>query len=510
MRAPRRPGWLTTPILAVSGLSIGSGLAQFGVTAVIGDVAAAFGEVGDGGDLTAQIGLPATTVGLALALIRLTSLAALPVSSVADRVGRQRVLVAMSVVGLGLTTFAALAPGFWWYVTLVALARPALSGVNAVAGVVASEETRAKDRSAAIALVTAAYGVGAGLIVVGRAALGDVATFRIVTAAAVRPAARCCRSSCAAHGSRASRAATSARAGCSVRSPAPYVRSVALLSALSGLDRARHRTGVLVPVRLRRTRARHVLRTARAARRARRPGRPRRHPARTGGGGPHRPQPRRRRVDGWDRRRGRLGVRRDDTRLAVGYLLAILSSSAFAPPTGALGAELVPTRIRATLAGWITFAGVLGAVIGIAGFGVLADATGGFDRAARTIGIVTALTSAGLPAAARDARGRARGPRGGRDADDCRRGLTDRRRQARRFGGASSSPSVAVTHATRSSGRGRGSGTVSTVTRPVLRIRDAAAGGGPAPTPRGPPAGRAAGRRARRRPPRCPSGRAAP
>jgi hypothetical protein len=85
MRELRRPGWLTTPILAVSGLSIGSGIAQFGVTAVIGDVAAAFGEVGNGGDLTSQIGLPATTVGLALALIRLTSLAALPVASIADR-----------------------------------------------------------------------------------------------------------------------------------------------------------------------------------------------------------------------------------------------------------------------------------------------------------------------------------------------------------------------------------------------------------------------------------------
>jgi MFS family permease len=85
-----------------------------------------------------------------------------------------------------------------------------------------------------------------------------------------------------------------------------------------------------------------------------------------------------------------------DTRLAVGYLLAITSSSAFAPPTGALGAELVPTRIRATLAGWITFAGVLGAVVGIAGFGVLADATGGFDRAARLIGVVTALSAIGF------------------------------------------------------------------------------------------------------------------
>jgi MFS family permease len=82
--------------------------------------------------------------------------------------------------------------------------------------------------------------------------------------------------------------------------------------------------------------------------------------------------------------------------LAVGYLLAIMASSSFAPPTGALGAELVPTRIRATLAGWVTFAGVLGAVVGIAGFGVLADATGGFDQAARAIGVVTALTATGF------------------------------------------------------------------------------------------------------------------
>ena len=35
-------------------------------------------------------------------------------------------------------------------------------------------------------------------------------------------------------------------------------------------------------------------------------------------------------------------------------------------------------------------------MIGIAGFGILADATGGFDRAARTIGIVTAITSIGF------------------------------------------------------------------------------------------------------------------
>ena len=395
MRRPRRPGWLTTPVLAVSGLSVGSGIAQFGVTAVIGDVAAAFGEVGVGDDLTAQIGLPATTVGLALALVRLTSLASLPAASVADRLGRQRVLVALSVVGLGLTTVAALAPSFWWYVALVALARPALSGVNAVTGVVASEETRTKDRSAAIALVTAAYGIGAGLIVVARAALGDLATFRVVTAAAAVPLVLL---PLIVRGTREPRITRGHLRGQGMLGAVPraHVRSVALLSILSGLIAlatgpafsylfvyGERVLGVsagllallvvlagpagLVGILLGRAAADRLGRNLAAG--VSMAGTGVAVAYAYGGSAP---------------------------RLAVGYLLAIAASSAFAPPTGALGAELVPTRVRATLAGWITFAGVLGAVIGIAGFGVLADATGGFDRASRAIGIVTAVTALGF------------------------------------------------------------------------------------------------------------------
>jgi MFS family permease len=395
MRELRRPGWLTTPILAVSGLSIGSGIAQFGVTAVIGDVAAAFGELSDGGDLTSQIGLPATTVGLALALVRLTSLASLPVASIADRSGRQRVLVALSVIGLGLTAVAALAPGFWWYVALVALARPALSGVNAVTGVVASEETRTKDRSAAIALVTAAYGLGAGLIVVGRAALGQLATFRIVTAFALIPLILL---PFIVRGTREPRIARDrlAEQGMLGSVPRTYVRSVALLSALSGLialatgpafsylfvygERVLGMSSGLLAllVVLAGPAGLVGILLGRAA--ADRIGRNLAAGVSMAGTGA---------AVAW-------AYGGTDTRLAVGYLLAITASSAFAPPTGALGAELVPTRIRATLAGWITFAGVLGAVIGIAGFGVLADATGGFDSAARLIGVVTALSAIGF------------------------------------------------------------------------------------------------------------------
>jgi len=391
----RRPAWLTTPILAVSALSIASGIAQFGVTAVIGDVAAHFGDINGGDDLASQIGLPATTVGLALALVRLTSLAALPVVAIADRYGRRRVLLGLTVTGLGLTVVAAAAPSFWWYVALVAIARPALSGINAVAGVVAAEETRTRDRSAAIALITAAYGLGAGLISVGRGLAGGAASFRVVTAAAIVPllalplVARRMREPAIAE-------RTIAPVGLPGYVPPGHRRSVFLLSALSGaiaLGTGPAFTYLFVygervlgvspltlsiVVLLAGPAGLIGILAGRAA--ADRIGR---------------------NVSG--------GVSMALTgvavafayggtasQLIVGYLAAILASSAFAPPTGALGAELVPTRIRATLAGWVTFAGVLGAVTGIFGFGRLADATGGFDSAARTIGIVVAIAAAGF------------------------------------------------------------------------------------------------------------------
>lgn len=391
----RRPGWLTTPILAVSGLSIASGLAQFGVTAVIGDVAAAFGQVGVGDDLASQIGLPATTVGLALALVRLASLASLPATAIADRVGRRRMVLGMAAVGLGLTTLAALAPSFWWYVALVALARPALSGVNAVAGVVAAEETRTRDRSAAIAVITAAYGVGAGLIVVGRSLAGPYATFRTVTAAALLPLLLLPLLARRTREPEIARDLTDAR-GILGSVPREHRRSVALLSTLSGMIAlatgpafsylfvyGERVLGVspgllavlvvlagptgLVGILVGRAAADRIGRNVAAGVSM----------AATGI------------TVAW-------AYGGTATQLATGYLLAIMTSSAFAPPTGALGAELVPTRIRATLAGWVTFAGVLGAVIGISGFGVLADATGGFDRAALAIGLITVVTAAGF------------------------------------------------------------------------------------------------------------------
>jgi AAHS family 4-hydroxybenzoate transporter-like MFS transporter len=57
--------------------------------------------------------------------------------------------------------------------------------------------------------------------------------------------------------------------------------------------------------------------------------------------------------------------------LVGGYLAAIFATSVFAPATGAMAAELFPTSVRATVAGWMGVAGILGAVTGLVLFGVL-------------------------------------------------------------------------------------------------------------------------------------------
>jgi len=391
----RRPDWLTTPVLTVAVLSVASGLAQFSVTTVIGDVAAHFGEPGVGDELTAQLGLPATTVGVALALIRLSSLGSLPAAAMADRLGRRRVLLSMAGFGLSVTALAALAPSFWAYVALVALARPALSTVNALSGVVAAEETTAATRSAGIALITAAYGLGSGIVSVGRGLLPGEPSFRVVTGFVLVPLlllpllARRIREPKITAGHLHPE-------GVLGTVPRVYRGRVALLAGLTGAialatgpgftylfvygERVLDATPLLLsllviaagPVGL-------------AGILAGRWGAERYGRRATGAVAMA--------ATGLAVAYGYAGTTRD---LAVGYLVTIAASSAFAPPTGALTAELVPTSVRATAAGWMTLAGVVGAVLGLTLFGVLADLTGGFTAAARTLGVLVAVLAVGF------------------------------------------------------------------------------------------------------------------
>lgn len=390
--------WLSAPVLSVAGLAMGSGISAFGVTVVAGDVAAAFGDVSaDDGPLS-QIGLPVTTVGVALALIRLASLGSLGLAVVADRLGRRRLLLAVAALGFGLTSLSALSPGFWWYVALVALARPCLAALNAVAGVVAAEESRSVDRAGAIALITAAYGVGSGVVSVGRGLLPGDPSFRVVTAFALLPLLVLVPL-LGPHVREPSIALERTRPeGRPGAVPRPYGARVAVLAFLVGMMAVATGPGFtylfLYGERVLGASPLEVAALVLAAGPLGLAG------ILLGRWGADRFG---RRVTGALSLAGTglavaVAYSGSFGSLAVGYPAAVLLGGAFAPTQGALASELVPTAIRATVAGWVTVTGVLGAVTGLAIFGIVADATGGFAAASWSLGGLVAASAFGFRA----------------------------------------------------------------------------------------------------------------
>lgn len=161
-----RPGWLHPAIVRAAVLAVAAGYAQFAVTAVLGEVAVAFGEAQTADPLAEDVGLSTTTLGIGLAVIRLAGIGALVASALGDRFGRRTLLLSLVGAGLLLSTGAAASPGFWVFVAITAAARPLLSGTNALVAVVAAEETNTKDRSKAMALIQATYALGSGLVAV--------------------------------------------------------------------------------------------------------------------------------------------------------------------------------------------------------------------------------------------------------------------------------------------------------------------------------------------------------
>ncbi|MPZ73390.1 MAG: MFS transporter [Nitriliruptorales bacterium] len=400
---PRLYGWLHPSVLAAAALSVASGYAQFGVVTALGDIAAAFGEEGGGGSVAVDLGLSATTLGLGLGLIRLASLGGLPVSALADRFGRKLVLIAASAVGLACTAAASLAGTYWLFIALFALGRPLLSATNAVVGVIAAEETRVADRAKAIALITAAYGVGAGIPALVRAVTPEAFGFRGLFALCVVPLlalpllARFVEEP--DRYTTLERIAGGSRLGLGAIHR-DYRRRLVLVCALTVAA-----TFVTGPINgyvfayseniLGVSRTFTFLVVLSAA------------PLGLMGllvG--------RWTADVWGRRTtcvtmhiavGLAGILTYTGGLGVavaGYLMGIVAGSAYAPAIGALSAEIFPTLERATAAGWLTAASALGAVAGLFFFGVIADSTGGFVAAAVTVSLPVALTAPlylGLP-----------------------------------------------------------------------------------------------------------------
>ena len=396
----RLHGWRHPAIVAVAAATVAAGFAQFGATTALGDVARAFGAAGEGTSVVAKVGLSGTTLGVGLAVVRLASLASLPLAALADGHGRRRVLLGCVTGGLAVTALAALSPGYWWFVALFALGRPMLSATNAIAGVVAAEETESRDRAKAIGLLTAGYGIGAGLTALVRGVAGDGLGFRGLFALALVPLAATpllARRLEEPDRYRRIRAAedpqlAATRPPVLGRVPPALRPRLWLLAALAfaiafvtgpvntflfvyaenalGISRSSTAAMVLAagPVGL----VGLLIGRWAADRLGRRV---------TAAG-----------TQAMVALAGMLTYSGSRAAVAGGYLLAVLVASAYAPSFGALGAELFPTVARATAAGWLVAAGVLGAVAGLVAFGLLTDALDSFATAAVVICAPVVLT----------------------------------------------------------------------------------------------------------------------
>lgn len=368
-------GWLDPAVIALALMALASGFGQFGAVSALGDVAKTFGRMTHGTTIADQAGLSGTELGIGLAVLRLASVGGFPLAGLADRFGRRRILLLTCAAGLLFTVGAAASPGYWWFVVIFAMGRPLLSATNAVAQVGAAEETSSADRAKAIALIAAGYGVGAGLTAVIHGLAGSIG-FRGVFALAVVPLvgvffvrrwlADSSRFELASAGEshplpvfgavgkrfrwRLLVVCALSLAVAVITGPANsfifvYAQNVLKLSgAVVAVMVVVASVFGLVGLLVGRWLADHVGRrpTCAGAMVAM---------ALT----------------------GVLAYSGSRVALLVGYELAILSASTFAPAAGALLNELFPTGVRASVAGWNVASSVAGAVIGLLAFGSIAD-----------------------------------------------------------------------------------------------------------------------------------------
>ena len=389
--------WNDKAIVGLALMALCSGFGQFGAVAALGDVAKSFGQVAHGGTPIQQAGLSGTELGVGLAVLRLASFGGLPLSGLADRVGRRVTLIGTCVFGLAFTVAAAASPGYWWFVVIFAFGRPLLSATNALAQVGAAEETASRDRAKAVALVAAGYGVGAGLTAVIHGLAKSSLGFRGVFVLAVVPLVGVFfirrwlvepdRFTVAAAAGDHSVPVFGA-VGPAFRSRLLVVTGLVFaVSVITGPANsfifvyAQNVLGLsgavtaamvvvagifgLVGLLAGRWLADHV---------GRRP---------TGAASMVAMA-----VSGVFTYSG------SHVALLIGYELGVLAASTFAPAAGAFANELFPTSVRASVAGWNIAASVLGAVLGLLAFGAIAQVGTRFDglRAA-TVTFIPALAA---------------------------------------------------------------------------------------------------------------------
>lgn len=377
--------WSDRAIVAVAITALASGFGQFGVVAALGDVSTQLGHVAPGGTIADKVGLSGTSLGIGLAIIRLASLGSLPLIGSADRLGRRRVILVVTTLGLALTAVAAASPGYWLFVAIFAFGRPLLSATNALAEVMAGEETGSRDRAAAVALVAAGYGVGAGLSAIIHSLASGTLGFRGIFALAVVPlvvvfAVR----GWVEEPSRFMVAEAEAdhptpvlgAVGPRFRSRVVILALIAFaISVITGpansflflfAQDVVHQAGYVTALMVAAAGVAGLLGLLCGRWLADRIGR---------------------RPTGACAMvaialSGALAYSGSRPALVIGYILGVLSGSLLAPAVGSLLTELFPTSVRASATGWWVVAGVLGAVGGLVAFGAVADVGNRFALAA--------------------------------------------------------------------------------------------------------------------------------
>jgi len=385
--------WNDRAVVAVAIAAFASGFAQFGVVAALGDVARGFGQVNLGATLADQAGLSGTDLGIGLAIMRLASLGALPITGLADRFGRRRMLLVTVGLGLALTAAAAASPSYWWFVAIFASGRPLLSATNALAQVTAAEETGSADRAKAVALIAAGYGTGAGVVAIVHSLAERAIGFRGVFVLALVPLALLpLLSRWISEPDRFAVATAESEHRVPVLGAVapPFRRRLLVIAVLAFAvsvitgpansfvflfaQNFLHQRGIVTAAMVVGAGAAGLLGLVAGRWLADHVGR---------------------------RLTGALAMvavalfatltyTGSAPALLTGYILGVFAGSVFAPAAGSLVNELFPTSVRASVAGWSLAAGVLGAVAGLIIFGAVAEAVHRFAVA----GLVTFLPAA--------------------------------------------------------------------------------------------------------------------
>jgi MFS family permease len=368
--ATARRNWLHITV-ALFIIALVAGFAQFGAVASLDDVARHFGHHASAQTLQNVVGLSGSELGIGLAILRFASLGALPMASLADRWGRTSVLRRTLLVGLIITACASLSPSYWIFVLCFALARPLLSTTTTLVQVVTVELSSTKGRIDRLVIVAAGAGIGAGLAAILHGLIRGADSFRWLFALAlvpvffIRPMMRAvpepvfrsadaplARIGALPKGIRGRAAIVGVVVfvigvisgpaggftfvyGEGVLKIRPdVVALVVTLSALTGLVGLLASRFFAKVIGRRWTVAFGTLATALTS-------------AIAYGGG--------------------------KTAFIVGYMSGVAAGGLLAPAIAAMGTELFSHSIRATAAGWIVVAGVVGAVTGLLIFGLIGD-----------------------------------------------------------------------------------------------------------------------------------------